>query len=422
MDRYQIERLIHDTALAHESHLSLRDRGIRWLPESFGNLTNITTLDISKCNLERLPQTFGNLVNLAELNLSENRLTGLPSSFSQLTNLTHLDLSGNNLTVLPLNLSCLTQLTSLRLNGTHLINVVNNWGALSQLTHLDLSFNRLLSIPDNIGELTALTDLDLAYTSLRQLPESIGNLIHLKDLNIDGNELESLPETIGNLCNLERLNLYHNRFLTSLPKSFANLTNLNSLAIDSKHLNAVLSIAERLKNLEYISFSGAFSGDRISDLLKPANEPWPDLSVLAKIPNLQKVSIGRLESPDVGGSLKLPRRYWCKLDDWQAEWLLDETSIEIHQLLIEHLGYKKISEQLPSVVLDTWQNYTLLEIPDVILYYIVGRRVYRTSLTLLKITNSLSDDVRVLRVGMSCPEVEDVVFVQNEEYKLKKPS
>jgi leucine-rich repeat protein SHOC2 len=418
MDPYQIERLIHDAALAHESHLSLRDRGIWWLPESFGNLTNITTLDISKCNLERLPQTFGNLVNLAELNLSENRLTGLPSSFSQLTNLTHLDLSRNNLIVLPLNLSYLTQLTSLRLVDNHLHDIVNNWGALSHLTQLDLCINRLSKIPDNIGDLTALTDLDLCSNSLRQLPESIGNLIHLKELNIVGNELESLPETIGNLCNLERLYLCHNRFLTSLPKSFANLTNLNSLAIDSKHLNGILSIAERLKNLECISFVDG----KISDLLKPANEPWPDLSVLAKIPNLQKVFIGDLESPDVGGSLKLPRRYWCKLDDWQAEWLLDETSIEIHQLLIEHLGYKKISEQLPSVVLDTWQNYTLLEIPDVILYYIVGRRVYRTSLTLLKITNSLSDDVRVLRVGMSCPEVEEVVFVQNEEYKLKKPS
>ncbi|KAG5178336.1 hypothetical protein JKP88DRAFT_281222 [Tribonema minus] len=66
------------------------------LPESFGNLTALTHLDMRCCRweLRRLPESFGNLAALTELNLEScNPLTSLPESFGNLTALVTLNLA-----------------------------------------------------------------------------------------------------------------------------------------------------------------------------------------------------------------------------------------------------------------------------------------------------------------------------------------
>ena len=59
----------------------------------------------------------------------------------------------------------------------------------------------------------------------------------------------------------------------------------------------------------------------------------------------------------------LPEKYG-KLHphEWQPQWLLNEKNAELRRVLIQGIGYDRICEELAAVVLDTWQEYTLLKI------------------------------------------------------------
>jgi len=82
-------------------YLSLYDSGlIGEIPESIGNLTNLTILSLSKNQLTgKIPESIGNLTNLTLLSFWGNQLTGeIPESIGNLINLETLWLSSNQLT------------------------------------------------------------------------------------------------------------------------------------------------------------------------------------------------------------------------------------------------------------------------------------------------------------------------------------
>lgn len=81
--------------------LVLSDLRVASLPESVGNLTYLTRLDLSGNQLTKLPESLGNLTSLKEINLGDNQLTALPDSLGDLTSLIHLRVFGNRLTALP---------------------------------------------------------------------------------------------------------------------------------------------------------------------------------------------------------------------------------------------------------------------------------------------------------------------------------
>jgi len=60
------------------------------IPESFGNLQNLSVLDLSDNQLICLPKSFCNLQNLSELDLSNNQLSSIPKSFGNLQNFSFL--------------------------------------------------------------------------------------------------------------------------------------------------------------------------------------------------------------------------------------------------------------------------------------------------------------------------------------------
>ncbi|KAL5109674.1 Leucine-rich repeat protein SHOC-2 [Taenia crassiceps] len=87
--------------------LSLRENKIRNLPSIPGicELKQLTTLDVSKNQLERLPEDVKTWTSLVELNLGTNQLTKLPDDIDHLLNLEVLVLSNNLLKYLRLQSS-----------------------------------------------------------------------------------------------------------------------------------------------------------------------------------------------------------------------------------------------------------------------------------------------------------------------------
>jgi Leucine-rich repeat (LRR) protein len=205
---------------------SLAISGIKEI-KYFGNLTNLTHLDLSANGLSELPEAICNLTNLKSLDLNYNALTELPEIIGNLTNLTYLDVRSNNLNKLPDTIGNLTNLTHLDLSINELSELPDIIGNLTNLTRLDLGHNKLTEVPDIIGNLTNLTKLYLTTNNLTELPTSICNLTNLTCLYLSYNNLTKIPETIGNLTNLTRLYLISNK-LIELPLSIINLRRLTN--------------------------------------------------------------------------------------------------------------------------------------------------------------------------------------------------
>ena len=80
---------------------SQQGKGISYLPYNFGNLPNLTSLDLCGNQFRDFPSCICNLKKLKKLYLNGCGVTSIPSSIASLENLEELDLSSNALTILP---------------------------------------------------------------------------------------------------------------------------------------------------------------------------------------------------------------------------------------------------------------------------------------------------------------------------------
>jgi internalin A len=71
--------------------LTERRNQITSIPESFGQLSNLTRLDLDNNEITSIPESLGQLSNLTVLYLNNNEITSIPESLGQLSNLTWLD-------------------------------------------------------------------------------------------------------------------------------------------------------------------------------------------------------------------------------------------------------------------------------------------------------------------------------------------
>jgi leucine-rich repeat protein SHOC2 len=300
------------------------------------------------------------------LHLTGNKLTSLPLDIGKLTQLTCLDLRGNQLTSLPASIGNLKNLTHLSLQNNRLTYLPVSIDNLTNLTHLYLSSNFLSSLPDGIGEMKKLTHLSLGGNSLKVIPESLTQLSGLINLSINGNDLDCLPLTFDRLTKLMNLDLSHNKF-TKFPQSISKLTNLVTLNLN--------------------------------------NNPISDLSVLVRLPKLQSVQFF---------GVYLPRRYWTKLSEWKAEWLLDETNAELRRRLIQQIGYERIWQELDAVEIDVWREYTLFKIDGIERFYDWRRsKNIQEPMVLLKMTCPSTGHIHVLRVPPEMTSAEAAIIWVN---------
>ena len=149
------------------------------MPDWYGELTALRTLDLGHNRLESVPD-LSKLTRLEILYLHDNALTDLPRLPGSLT---YLNVSENPLTELP----------AWRL------------GALIELRALDLG---LTTLPD--FELPALRELHLRRNAFTEVPSVVRSLRELRLLDLRANRLASVPEWIVELPRLEKLDLRWN--------------------------------------------------------------------------------------------------------------------------------------------------------------------------------------------------------------------
>ena len=280
--------------LSHLENLNVDCFHLKILPDSILNLNSLRILSLMECaNLQTIPEEIGLLINLEELHLTGFD-SQIPESIGNLENLKILNIfSMSKLKNLPESMGNLKSLEILQFIGDSncSINLRNipikelprSIRRLKSLKVLNLMGCKSLEwIPEELSELESLETLNLgeydkelilivkgghpihSWSEIRSLnrkaillPKNFGNLKNLKHLTLSfWKNLKSLPESIGQLDSLEVLNLCYCDSLNSLPKSMRNLKKVKNINLRGcKLINSLPETFELLDSLESINLT-----------------------------------------------------------------------------------------------------------------------------------------------------------------------
>ncbi|XP_038569591.1 volume-regulated anion channel subunit LRRC8C [Micropterus salmoides] len=233
----QLQRLcIHNEGVKLQAFSSLK------------KLTNIVSLELVGCQLERIPSAVFSLNNLQELDLKDNKLSTVEEilSLQHCQRLVTLRLWHNNITYIPDHISKLRTLETLDISWNKLRKLPSRLFYCTKLRHLDVSHNQLTSLPPEVGILQSLQVFSAAFNSLETLPEELFSCKRLKSLALGNNCLSCLSSRVANLAQLVRLEIKGNR-LESLPLQIGDcpLLSLSGLIVEDNLLDLLPSDVQR---------------------------------------------------------------------------------------------------------------------------------------------------------------------------------
>jgi leucine-rich repeat protein SHOC2 len=390
IDRLGVDRILEDLSqISIPFKLNLGSYQLASLLEGIDKLINLYELRIDRNNLTTVPSGIGKLFALKSLDVSNNQIASLPNTISQLKKLEQLYARSNKLTRISASACNLTNLIELGLDRNQISMLPENIGNLVNLVSLDLSDNCLEKLPASIGRCHKLKKLDLGRNPISELPETFCNLSNLQDLRLQDNHLQELPDSLTDKCRrIEHLDLGGNK-LAKLPETFGNLTKLRYLYLQGNTIRLLPAGIANLIDLKFVNLN---------------LNPIEDLSMFQYLPELTGLQLF---------GVNLPRRYWTKFSEWQAEWLLDEYNVEIRRRLIEYLGYEKICNGIGAIEIDRWQEYTLLEIGNIEIVYQGWKEIGREPMMLLKMTCPSTAHIHILRVPPDMTRAEDAIVWVN---------
>ncbi|XP_032380859.1 volume-regulated anion channel subunit LRRC8C isoform X1 [Etheostoma spectabile] len=211
---------------------------------SLKKLTNVASLELVGCKLERIPSAVFSLNNLQELDLKENKLTTVEEilSLQHCRRLVTLKLWHNKITYIPDHISKLKTLETLDISWNKLRKLPSRLFYCTKLRHLDVSHNNLTSLPPEVGILQGLQVFSAAFNSLEILPDELFSCKRLKKLALGNNCLSNLSSRVASLAQLVRLEIKGNH-LESLPVEIGGcpLLNLSGLIVEDNLLDLLPS-------------------------------------------------------------------------------------------------------------------------------------------------------------------------------------
>lgn len=185
---------------------------------SLKKLTNLVSLELVGCELERIPSAVFSLSNLQELDLRENKLTTVEEilSLQHCQRLVTLRLWHNKISYIPDHISKLCTLETLDMSWNKLKKLPSRLFYCTKLRHIDVSHNQVTSLPPEVNIPQGLQFFSAAFNSLESVPEELFTCKRLKTLLLGNNCLSQLSSRVANLAQLVRLDIKGNR-LESLP-------------------------------------------------------------------------------------------------------------------------------------------------------------------------------------------------------------
>lgn len=213
--------------------------GLQTLPPTIGNLKNLELLSLFSGKLQSLPDAIGGLTNLRHLYLGQQpELAQLPETMGELQQLTTLNLEYNQLAKLPAGIVRCQQLALINLR-VDALDFDDAFAKLAQLPHLKTLHIAAPPQPTAaIGLLTQLTELvietnyhlyrtepdtvcplhaALCQTQLKvirlmngqaRLPADLSPLQTLRELYLNAENFNGLNESVRALPNLKRIEGY----------------------------------------------------------------------------------------------------------------------------------------------------------------------------------------------------------------------
>lgn len=151
---------------------------------------SLESLQIMHCKLTKVDSRILGLKNLRCLDLSNNHMRDLPDSIGQLSQLSELKLANNQITKIPLGLlngSLKHSLQALDLSSNQLVMLPPQITDFTNMVHLKVCDNQLRCLPGHIGEMTRLRYLFAGNNQLHFLPLSFTKLT-LDEVDMYGND------------------------------------------------------------------------------------------------------------------------------------------------------------------------------------------------------------------------------------------
>jgi Leucine-rich repeat (LRR) protein len=170
--------------------LSLRGKGLPFIPKEICRLTSLTWLSVENNALYFLPQTIRLLKSLRGLYAANNKLESIPS-LEKLKRLSDLSLQRNKLTSLP---SLPKRIEELDLSDNQLPEISPAVLSAKRLKNLDLANNRIREIPSAITDLQELESLDLKNNAVTFVSPELTELAKegvLEEIDLSSNPLKA---------------------------------------------------------------------------------------------------------------------------------------------------------------------------------------------------------------------------------------
>ncbi|ESO96335.1 hypothetical protein LOTGIDRAFT_144062 [Lottia gigantea] len=224
--------------------------GFQIVPLAICYLTDLRHLDLSWHKIHTIPDQFGNLRRLVTLNLRGNFLQHVSDEIHCCERLVNLNLTGalRYCSVIPKAFFTLEELLELNLSGNFFTEIPPEVCELRKLKKLIIQRNALLRLPEELFSLRHIEHLEFGENYLEELPAGISNLKSLKELGLAYNALDSLPDEICQCHSLVQLHLSRNK-LKSVPEEIYELSNLVDLSLNDNQLTELPLLMDRLDRL-----------------------------------------------------------------------------------------------------------------------------------------------------------------------------